>query len=303
MRFGRMFDGFEERHIAVGNSTIFARIGGAGPPLLLIHGFPETHLMWRDVAPQLAGDFTIVCVDLPGQGASGCPESDAKHAPFSKRAMATELVEVMRRLGFGRFAVAGHDRGGRVAYRMALDHPNLVARVAVMDVIPIAAAWQHADSRLALSFWPWSLLSQPAPLPERLISAAPEAVIDDAASQWGTPGDCFPAEIREAYAQMLRDPRRVHTICEEFRSAATVDREHDAADRRSGRKIQCPMLVLWDGNGALEKWYADQGGPIGIWRQWASHVSGKPMTGGHFFPEADPQATAAELRAFFLDEA
>jgi haloacetate dehalogenase len=297
-----MFDSFEERHVPTVGSSIFAMIGGTGPPLLLIHGFPETHLMWRDVAPYLAADFTIVCVDLRGQGGSGCPDSDARHAPYSKRAIAAELVEVMGQLGFQRFAVAGHDRGGRVAYRMALDHSESVERLAVLDVIPIVEAWQHADSRLTLSFWPWSLLAQPAPLPERLISASPDAVIDDAASQWGTPADCFLPEIRDAYAKALRDPRRVHAICEEFRSAATLDREHDEADCHSGRQIECPLLVLWDGNGALERWYADLGGPIGIWRSWAFDVRGRPMTGGHFFPEACPEATGAELRVFFLGQ-
>lgn len=294
-----MFGDFEERRVETQGSSIFARIGGSGPPLLLIHGFPETHLMWRDVAPILAEELTIVCVDLPGQGASGCPGSDASHTPYSKRAMAAELAELMRRLGFERFAVAGHDRGGRVTYRMALDHPGAVARLAVLDVIPIAEAWRHADSRLALSFWPWSLLSQPAPLPERLISAAPEAIIDDATSQWGTPPDGFPAEIRQAYADALRDPRRAHAICEEFRAAAAIDRDHDEADSRAGRRISCPVLLLWDGDGALGKWYGGQGGPIGIWQRWASNVTGKPMAGGHFFPESDPEATAGELRAFF----
>jgi haloacetate dehalogenase len=295
-----MFESFEERRISTRDSSIYARIGGTGPPLLLLHGFPETHLMWRDVAPRLAKDFTTVCIDLRGYGASGCPASDKQHSPYSKRTMAAELVEVMLQLGFERFAVAGHDRGGRVAYRMALDHPETITRLAVLDVIPIAEAWQRADSRLALSFWPWSLLAQPAPLPERLISASPEAVIEDAASQWGTEASCIPAEIREAYAEALSDPRRVHAMCEEFRAAATLDRQHDETDRRAGRRIECPLLVLWDGKGALENWYRDLGGPIGIWQDWASDVSGKPITGGHFFPEARPQATADELRSFFL---
>ncbi len=297
-----MFEGFEVRRIATRDSSIHARIGGTGPPLLLLHGFPETHLMWREVAPCLAKDFTTICADLRGQGESGCPESDNHHSPYSKRAMAGELVEAMRQLGFERFGVAGHDRGGRVAYRMALDYAASVARLAVLDVIPIADAWRHADSRLALSFWPWSLLAQPAPLPERLISAAPEAVIEDAASQWGTEADCIPAEIREAYAKALGDPRRIHAICEEFRAAATLDREQDESDQRSGRRIDCPLLVLWDSDGALEKWYRDRGGPIGIWQNWATKVSGKPIIGGHFFPEACAEATAHELRGFFLDD-
>jgi haloacetate dehalogenase len=301
-RFADMFQGFEERQIATRDSSIHARIGGTGPPLLFLHGFPETHLMWRDVAPRLARDFTIICADLRGQGDSSCLESDKQHNPYSKRAMAGELVEAMGRLGFERFAVAGHDRGGRVAYRMAFDHPDSVERLAVLDVVPIADAWRLADSRLTLSFWPWSLLAQPAPLPERLISASPEAVIEDAASQWGTRSSCFPAEIREAYAEALRDPCRVHAICEEFRAAATLDRQHDEADRSSGRRIECPLLVLWDGHGALENWYGGQGGPIGIWQAWASDVRGKAVAGGHFFPEACPEATAEELGAFFHDD-
>ena len=297
-----MFEGFEERRISAATTTLYARIGGTGPPLLLIHGFPETHLMWRHVAPALSDRFTLVCVDLPGQGESSIPGSGGKKHPFSKRAMAHELVEAMRRLGFERFFVAGHDRGGRVAYRIALDHPSVVDRLAVLDVVPIFDAWKGADARLTLAFWPWSLLAQPAPLPERLIGACPEAVIDDAVTQWGTAEACFPADIREAYAQQLRDPRRLHAICEEFRSAATVDRDNDSADLQAGRKIMCPLLLLWDEAGALARWYADAGGPIGIWKGWASDVRGKPMPGGHFFPEANPEATAEALRRFFLDD-
>ena len=295
-----MFEGFEERRIPAGEAPIYARIGGSGPPLLLLHGFPETHLMWREVACRLQRDFTVICADLPGQGDSGIPNSDQDHWPYSKRAMAGRLVEAMRQLGFERFAVAGHDRGGRVAYRMALDHPAAIERVAVLDVIPIAEAWEHADARLTLAFSPWSLLAQPAPLPERLISGSPEAVIDDAINQWGTPADFFPAEIRETYARQLRDPRRVHAICEEFRAASTVDREQDEADRRAGRKIDCPLLLLWDAKGALVNWYADQGGPIQIWQRWASKVTGEPINGGHFFPEAHPGPTADALRTFFF---
>ena len=295
-----MFDGFEQRQLPTEESSVFARIGGSGPPLLLIHGFPETHLMWRDVAPLLAGDFTTVCVDLPGQGASGFPSDTAQQAAYSKRAMARQLLDAMKRFGFDRFALAGHDRGGRVAYRLALDHPAAVDRVAVLDVVPVAEAWDRADSRLTLAFWPWSLLAQPAPLPELLIGNAPDAVIEDATSQWGTPADCFPETVQSAYVDALRDRGRVHAICEEFRAAATIDREHDESDRQDGRRIECPLLVLWDDNGALGQWYADQGGPIAIWKSWAGNVSGMPVDGGHFFPEAQPRKTADELRRFFL---
>ena len=179
-----MFEGFEAAVVQGDGADIFLRRAGAGPPLLLLHGFPETHAMWRDVAPILARRFTVVCADLRGYGASGCPPSDPGHAPYAKRAMAGDMAAVMARLGFDRFAVAGHDRGGRVAYRLALDHPDRVTRLAVLDIVAGLDAWDRADRRLAVGFWPWSLLAQPEPLPERLISAAPEAVIDDAASAW-----------------------------------------------------------------------------------------------------------------------
>ncbi|MFN2473426.1 MAG: alpha/beta fold hydrolase [Sphingomicrobium sp.] len=297
-RLGSMFAGFDERRIQTSKSWLHARVGGAGPPLLLLHGFPETHLMWREVAPLLASDFTTFCFDLRGQGESGCPESDVQHRPYSKRVMAYELIEAMKSMGFDRFAVAGHDRGGRVAYRMALDHPASVTRLAVLDIIPIIEAWDKADSRLALAFWPWSLMAQPEPLPERLIGGSPDAVIDDAVSQWGTPVNRIPAEIRAAYARSLSDPRHVHAICEEFRSAASLDREDDEVDRQAGRRIKCPLLILWDREGALAKWYEAEGGPTGIWRNWADDITGKPMDGGHFFPEASPEKTAEELRSF-----
>src|SRR5205823_4825388 len=175
-----MMDDFAAAEIQTGETIIFVRSYGSGPPILLLHGFPQTHLMWRSVAPLLARNFTVICADLRGYGRSGCPVSTPDHAPYAKRAMALDMVRVMERLGFPRFSVAGHDRGGRVGYRLALDHPDRVQRLAVLDVVPIGDAWERADARLTLAYWPWSLLAQPAPLPERLIAAAPEAVIDDA---------------------------------------------------------------------------------------------------------------------------
>jgi haloacetate dehalogenase len=213
--------------------------------------------------------------------------------------MAADMVHLMERLGFPRFSVAGHDRGGRVAYRMALDHPERVERLAVLDVIPTAEAFARADARLALGFWPWSLLAQPEPLPERLILAAPDAVVDDALGQWGSDPKAFPPEVRAAYVDALRDPATVHAICEEYRAAATLDVQHDDADRNARRRIACPTLVLWSAKSALDTWYVADGGPLGIWRTWASGVSGRAIPGGHFFPEANPDETAAELRTFF----
>jgi len=293
-------DGFTPAEIDTGETTIFVRAGGAGQPLLLLHGFPETHLMWRDVAPVLARDFRVVCADLRGYGASACPASAPDHAPYAKRALARDMVEVMERLGHRRFSVAGHDRGGRVAYRLALDHPDQIERLAVLDVLPTETVWARADARLAIGFWPWSLLAQAEPLPETLLTAGAEAVVGDALGAWGSPAEAFPAEVRAAYVAALRAPGHVHAICEEYRAAAGIDREHDRADRAAGRRIACPLLALWSGAGALGTWYADAGGPLALWREWAEDVRGEAVDAGHFFPEERPQATAAALAAFFI---
>src|SRR6266566_9503904 len=230
-----MMEDFTTAEIQTGETSIFVRTKGSGPPLLLLHGFPQTHLMWRRVAPLLARHFAVVCADLRGYGRSGCPSSTLTHAPYAKRAMAQDLVSVMERLGCARFSVAGHDRGGRVAYRLALDHPDRIDRLAVLDVLPTEKVWERADARFALAYWPWSLLAQPEPLPERILEAVPEAIIDHAFAEWGSPAAVFSAEIRTAYVEALRDPLRAHAICEEYRAAASIDHEHETADRTAGR--------------------------------------------------------------------
>jgi haloacetate dehalogenase len=297
-----MFAGFDDFVTDVGETTLFGRRKGTGPPLVLLHGFPETHLMWRDVAPALARDFTVICPDLRGYGASGKPPSTPDHAPYAKRALALDVVRLMERHGFGRFAMAGHDRGGRVVYRLALDHPDRVERLALLDVIPTGEAFERADARFALSFWPWSLLAQPEPLPERLIGAVPEAIIDAALGGWGSDPSSFPPEVRKAYIDALRDPMSLHAICEEYRAAAALDRETDRADRDAGRRIAAPALVLFSAGGPLDEWYREDGGPLEIWRRWAKDVRGGAVAGGHFFPEQRPDETAHRLRGFFADE-
>ncbi len=291
-------DDFRVDEIDVGETTIFVRSAGTGPPVLLLHGFPQTHLMWRAVAPVLARRCFVVCADLRGYGRSSRPPSAPDHAPYAKRTMAQDMVRLMARLGCERFSVAGHDRGGRVAYRLALDHPERVRRVAVLDVVPTHAAWQHANAEFALAFWPWSLLAQPEPLPERILAAAADAIVDQALGSWGSPAHVFPPAVRGAYLEALADASHAHAICEEYRAAATVDRDHDRLDAAAGRRIACPLLVLWSRRGPLEHWYAEHGGPLGVWNAWADDVQGRSLDAGHFFPEEQPDETAEELRRF-----
>ncbi|WP_084688343.1 alpha/beta fold hydrolase [Paraburkholderia oxyphila] len=286
-------ENFKKADVKVGDNTIFIRRYGKGSPLLMVHGFPRTSLMWRYVAPQLASDHTVICVDLRGYGHSGIPASTSDHYPYSKRAMANELVDVMETLGFSKFDLVGHDRGGRVAYRLALDHPERVQRLAVFDVIPISEGWGHADAQFAMTYWPWVLLSQRAPLPERYLSGAPSAVFDDPFGKGS-----FGPEIKAEYVETYRDPARVHAICEEYRAAASIDIEHDNKDREASRRITCPMLHLWASGGPLDRFYEKDGGSLGIWRKWAVNVQGQSITGGHFFPEENPTETTHILTTF-----
>jgi haloacetate dehalogenase len=284
---------FETSQVEVSGNTIFLRRYGEGPAILLVHGFPRTSLMWRFLAPKLAENHTVICVDLRAYGRSGIPASTDDHFPYSKRAMAKELAEVMDKLGFPTFTLIGHDRGGRVSYRMALDHPQKVERLAVLDVIPILEAWTRTDARFAQTYWPWILLSQKSPLPESYLLGAPQAVFQNPFGHGS-----FGPEILEAYASNYHDPERVHGICEEYRAAATIDVEHDRADKQSSKRIECPMLHLWAEGGPLDTLYTKDGGPLGIWRQWAPRAQGQSIKGGHFFPEENPDDTAVLVKQF-----
>ncbi len=284
---------FDTSQVEVSGNTIFLRRYGKGPAILLVHGFPRTSLMWRFLAPKLAENHTVICVDLRAYGRSGIPASTDDHLPYSKRAMAKELVEVMDKLGFPTFTLIGHDRGGRVSYRLALDHPKKVERLAVFDVIPILEAWSRSDARFAQTYWPWILLSQKASLPESYLIGAPKAVFDNPFGHGS-----FSGEILEEYVSTYRDPARVHGICEEYRAAATIDVEHDRADKEASKRIECPMLHLWAEGGPLDTFYAKDSGPLGIWRQWAPHAHGQAMKGGHFFPEENPDDTGVLVKQF-----
>jgi haloacetate dehalogenase len=289
-----MFEGFALETIDSRETAIRVRFGGSGPPLLLLHGIPQTHLMWHRVAPALARDFTVVAADLRGYGDSGKPPTTSDHEPYSKRAMARDQVEVMRRLGFERFFVAGHDRGARCAYRLALDHPASVLKLAVLDIVPTGEAFRSADMAFGLGYWLWFFLAQPADLPERLVGADPQLLVDHMLDTWSDVPGSFSDEVRAEYNRVFRNPETIHAICEEYRAAATLDFEHDEGDRGQ-RRISCPVLALWSAQGPLPTWYD----VLAIWRDWADDVRGRALDCGHFMPEEAPDETYTELRTFF----
>ncbi len=290
-----MFDGFEAHELPTDRGTIHAMVGGEGPPLLLLHGYPQTHLMWHSAAPRLAEHFTVVAADLSGYGDSLRPAPTEDHIPHSKRALAMDQVQAMASLGHERFAVAGHDRGGRVAYRMALDHPDTVSALAVLDIVPTGEVWARADDKLALAYWHWGFLAQPTPLPERLIIGDPDAYFDYHLLMigLGADADAYPDEVMAAYRRQLDDITAVNAICEDYRAGATIDRALDEADR--GREITCPVLCLWGARGALPAFYGDV---LAVWRPWAPGVTGRGLDASHFLVEDRPLEVAAELTAF-----
>ena len=253
-----MFEGFRLSTIDTAQASIRVRHGGSGP-LLLLHGSPQTHVMWHLLAPRLAEDFTVIATDLRGYGDSSKPETAPDHEPYSKRTMALDQIEVMKRFGFERFALCGHDRGGRVGYRMALDRPGVVTKLAVLDIVPTWEAFYHADMAFGLSYWHWFFLAQPYDLPERLLATDPEKTLFRGGSE------IFHPEALAEYVRCLREPETIHATCEDYRAAATLDYEHDAKDRREGRRIACPVLALWGRKGFLEKHYD----VLDLWRSGA----------------------------------
>jgi haloacetate dehalogenase len=285
-----VLEGFDEFDIPTSQTTIHGVRGGCGPPVLLLHGIPETHLMWHRVAPALAERFTVVATDLRGYGASGKPPSAPAHGPYGMRAIARDQIEVMAALGFDRFAVVGHDRGARCAYRMALDHPAAVSHLAVLDVVPTGEAYARADADFSLGYWVWSFLAAPEPVPEQLIAAAPRVLVDHMLDAWSEVPGAFPEQVRAAYAEAFTDPATVHAICEEYRAAATLDVADDEADR-GRRRIGCPTLVLWSAAGPVGQWYD----PLEVWKAWATDVRGAPIEAGHFLPEEAPEETLRHL--------
>ena len=293
-----MFEGFARERVRTSEAEIDLVRGGAGPPLLLLHGYPQTKAMWHKIAPGLARHFTVVAPDLRGYGASSHPPDADDHRAYSKRAMAADQVEVMERLGFPTFFVAGHDRGGRVSYRMALDHPARVTRLAVLDIEPTYEQFSRVDRHSAKAGFHWYFLAQPRGFPERLIGADPEFFLRHMlGAAPGHPlgrGAHFTPEALAEYLQAFSNPEVVHATCEDYRAGATFDFDLDAADLAAGRRIQCPMLALWGERGRRRA-------VLETWQKWATDVRGRAVPCGHFLPEEAPDDTLAELTAFFLE--
>jgi haloacetate dehalogenase len=281
--------GFEDSRVGVGEAEYAVTQGGHGPPVLLLHGFPQTHACWSRVAPALAGRHTVVAPDLRGYGASLAPAGGPRGEGYTKREMAGELVELMAELGHGRFAVVGHDRGARVAYRMALDHPDRVERVAVLNIVPTLDQFARMGAGPSLGYWPWFLLAQPAPFPERLVGSDPAALLDHAFDTWASRPEAIDHRVDYLAAAT---PDTIAAMCADYRASFHCDREHDAADRDAGRRVAAPLLVVI---GADEVQLADA---RDVWAGWADDLSAARVPGGHFVPEEAPEELVAVLMPF-----
>jgi haloacetate dehalogenase len=289
-----LFPGFRAFDLDAGGVAVHGVMGGSGPPLLLLHGYPQTHAIWHQVAPRLAARFTVVCADLRGYGDSGKPPTDARHSPYSKREMAKDALACMRQLGFARFRLAGHDRGGRVAHRLAIDHPGAVERLAVLDISPTLAMYGQTDMAFARAYWHWFFLIQPAPFPETLIGADPGFYLR---KKMGSGSAGLAPFAPQAWAEYERcfTAQAIHASCEDYRAAATIDLEHDRADRDAGRRIACPLLALWGAHGVVERCFR----PLEDWGRVAADVSGRALPAGHYLPEEVPDLVAAGFESFF----
>jgi haloacetate dehalogenase len=276
-----LFPGFKVSKVDTSGATIHVVSGGQGPGLLLLHGAPQSHATWYKIAPDLAKDYTLVIADLRGYGDSSKPEGGKNHENYSKRAMALDGVEVMKHFGFEKFAVVGHDRGGRVGHRMALDHPDKVTKLAVIDIVPTYKLFHSVSKEFATGYYHWFFLIQPAPFPETLINNSLEFYMGRGNS-----------EVHAEYVRTFRNPATVHAMCEDYRAAASIDLEHDEADM--SHNVECPLLALWAANGAMGKMYD----VLATWKERATNASGKGLPGGHSLQETTPDQTLAELRAF-----
>ena len=290
-----LFPGFASHWLDTDAGRIFARSHGSGPPLVLLHGYPQTHVMWHKIAPQLATKFTVVAMDLRGYGWSSAPRS-SKGAQYAKRVMAGDVVAAMETLGHTHFSLAGHDRGGRVGYRLALDHPGRIDKLAVLDIVPTFEMWKGMDAARAMQTYHWLFLAQPEPMPENMIGKNPVEYLEHTLASWTAGKDLrgFDPRALNHYRASFNDPSRIHAACEDYRAGATIDHDLDAADAAAGRKIAVPVLALWGGAGIP----AQNANPLEIWRNWADRVEGQAIDAGHFLAEENPDATLAALLAF-----
>ena len=287
---------FTAERIAVSGGELRLRHGGNGPPLLLLHGNPQTHAMWNAVAPALAEQFHVVCPDLRGYGQSFKPAATPDHAPYAKREMAKDFTELMTILGFDDFFLAGHDRGGRVAHRLALDHPGRVKRLAVLDIVPTIEHFERTDMDFAMGYYHWFWLAQPHPFPEIVINAAPEDWFRNHTNRPPEFGRFFDPDAYEDYLSAAREPDTIRGMCEDYRAAATIDLDHDRKSRAAGEKIRCPLLALWGAKGKIGQWYR----PLEIWRQYADgEVTGGPVDSGHYLAEEAPDEVIEAFLGFF----
>lgn len=282
-----LFAGFERRTIETDRDVrIHAVVGGDGPPLLLLHGHPQTHAIWHRIAPTLARHFTVVACDLRGYGDSSKPAGTSDHGNYSKRTMALDMVRVMASLGFARFSILAHDRGARVAHRLALDHPDAVARLVLLDIAPTLAMYEQTSEAFARAYWHWFFLIQPSPLPERLIECDPGAYLRDVMGNRSAGMAPFDPRALREYERCLSLPGAAHGLCEDYRAAATIDLEHDRADRDAGHRLSMPLLVLWGAQGVVHRCFK----PLDEWRRVATDVSGEALPCGHYVPEEAPDA-------------
>jgi len=289
------FEGFALEHRMAAGKTFRLRRGGAGPPLLLLHGNPQTHAMWHKVAPVLARRFTVICPDITGYGFSAKPAVSTDHAPYAKRAMAADMLALMQGLGHARFAVVAHDRGARVAHRLALDAPDAVAKLCVMDIVPTLHHFETADMAFGMGYYHWFFLAQPHPKPERMILRDVEDWFDLHTSREPKDKGFFHPEARADYLAALREPGTVEAICEDYRAAATIDLEHDRASRAAGDRLRCPLLTLWGAKGKIGAWYD----AIAVWRAYAAGpVEGAAVASGHYLAEEAPDEVLGRLDAF-----
>lgn len=292
-----MFEGFSERLIPGEGAEIFCRIGGEGPPLLLLHGYPETGAMWAPIAERLAERFSVVVPDLRGYGRSSVPQNDPENVAYSKRRMGADMAAVMSALGHERFAVAGHDRGARVAYRMGFDMPERLTRLAVLDIVPVAEVWESMGAKEAMKVYHWPFLAQPHPLPETLIAADPVFYLKQTMASWtGAKSlEAFSSEALAEYAEHFSRPENIHGACNDYRAGATIDWRLDREDRAAGRKIGVETLALWGADGIPGSGES----PLDVWKRWCERVEGCPIEAGHFLVEEAPDETLAALLGFF----